>query len=214
MVQKLIDLPGLEFKGLMFFPGHLQVPEKERAELRVGVNEFLERALSKLETAGIPVSIVSGGSTPTAREGHLFFGVNEIRPGMYIFNDRNMVGVGIASVEDCALSVITTVVSTSVSGRAIIDGGSKTFSSDRHLAGDGKGFGIVKNDSDAELEQLSEEHGHLNIARSAHAYRVGERLAIIPNHVCSTVNMHNQIYGVRGERVETVWEVAGRGKVR
>lgn len=214
VVQRVVDLPGLEFKGLMFFPGHFQVPEKERAELRIGVNEFLERAVTKLERAGISVPIVSGGSTPTARECHLFFGVNEIRPGMYIFNDRNMVGVGIAGVEDCALSVITTVVSTSVSGRAIVDGGSKTFSSDRYLAGDGKGFGIVKIDPDAELEQLSEEHGHLNITRSSRRYRVGERLAIIPNHVCSTVNMHNQIYGIRGEQVETMWEVAGRGKVR
>lgn len=214
VVRQVVDLPGLEFKGLMFFPGNFQVLENERAELRVGVNEFLERVVAKLEGAGIAVPVVSGGSTPTAREGHLFFGVNEIRPGMYIFNDRNMVGVGIAGVDDCALSVITTVVSTSVSGRAIVDGGSKTFSSDRHLAGDGKGFGIIKGDPDAELEQLSEEHGHLNIARSTHGYRVGERLAIIPNHVCSTVNMHNQIYGVRGERVEAVWEVAGRGKVR
>lgn len=73
---------------------------------------------------------------------------------------------------------------------------------------------MVKTDPDAELEQLSEEHGHLNISTSSREYRVGERLAIIPNHVCSTVNMHNQIYGVRGERVETVWEVTGRGKVQ
>lgn len=214
VVRGIVDLPGLEFKGLMFFPGNFQVPEEERAELRVNVNEFLERSVSKLEAAGIAVPVVSGGSTPTARECHLFSGVNEIRPGMYIFNDRNMIGVGIAGVEDCALSVIATVVSTSVSGRAIVDGGSKTFSSDRHLAGDGKGFGIIKTDLDADLEQLSEEHGHLNITRSSHTYRVGERLAIIPNHVCSTVNMHNQVYGIRGEQVETVWEVAGRGKVR
>jgi D-serine deaminase-like pyridoxal phosphate-dependent protein len=214
VVQGVVDLPGLEFKGLMFFPGHFQVPETQRAEMRVGVNAFLERAVAKLEAAGIPVPVVSGGSTPTARECHLFSGVNEIRPGMYIFNDRNMVGVGIAGVEDCALSVVATVVSTSVSGRAIVDGGSKTFSSDRYLAGDGRGFGMIAGDPDAELEQLSEEHGHLNIGRSTHGYRVGERLAIIPNHVCSTINMHNHVYGIRGERVETVWEVAGRGKVR
>jgi len=214
VARSLADLPGVEFKGLMFFPGHLQVLEKERAELRVGVNDFLERAQARLAEAGLPATTVSGGSTPTARESHLFSGVNEIRPGMYIFNDRNIVGVGVAEIEDCALSVIATVVSTSVAGRAIIDGGSKTFSSDRHLAGDGRGFGIIKNDPDAELEQLSEEHGHLNIAASARKYRVGERLAIIPNHVCSTVNMHNRIYGVRGEQVETVWEVAGRGKVQ
>jgi len=73
---------------------------------------------------------------------------------------------------------------------------------------------MVRVDPDAEVERLSEEHGNLNISRSSREYRVGERLAIIPNHVCSTVNMHNRIYGVSGERVETVWEVAGRGKVQ
>ena len=214
VARAVADLPGLEFKGLMFFPGHLQVLEKERAELRAGVNDFLGASLAKLEDAGLRVDVVSGGSTPTAREGHLFTGVNEIRPGMYIFNDRNMVSVGVASIEDCALSVITTVVSTSVPGRAIVDAGSKTLSSDTHQVTGGKGFGMVKNDPDAEVERLSEEHGNLNIARSPRAYRVGERLEIIPNHVCTTVNMHNRIYGVRGERVETVWEVSGRGKVQ
>ena len=214
IARSVADLPGLEFKGLMFFPGHLQVPEKERAELRVAVNDFLSRALAQLENANLPVEIVSGGSTPTAREGHLFTGVNEIRPGMYIFNDRNMLAVGVASIEDCALSVVTTVVSTSVPGRAIVDAGSKTLSSDGHQAVDGRGFGMIKTDPDADVERLSEEHGNLNISRSTRTYRVGERLEIIPNHVCSTVNMHNQIYGVRGGRVESVWEVAGRGKVQ
>ena len=69
---------------------------------------------------------------------------------------------------------------------------------------------MIKTDPDAEVERLSEEHGNLNIARSTREYRVGERLEIIPNHVCSTVNMHNRIYGVSGGRVEAVWEVAGR----
>lgn len=214
LAQKVTDLPSLDFKGLMFFPGHLQVEEHARAELRAGVNDLLNRVLTKFEQSGLPIITVSGGSTPTALEGHLFSGVNEIRPGMYIFNDRNMVGVGVAGVADCALSVITTIVSTSVSGRAIIDAGSKTLSSDRYLAGDGSGFGMVKTDPETELDRLSEEHGHLNISRSMSTYRVGERLTIIPNHVCSTVNMHNQIYGVSGDRVETVWEVVARGKVQ
>lgn len=214
LAQKVDGLPKLEFNGLMFFPGHFQVPEQERAAMRVGVNDFLSRIQSKLQQTTLPLITISGGSTPTALESHLFVGVNETRPGMYIFNDRTMVGIGVAQEEDCALSVVTTVVSTSVSGRAIIDAGSKTLSSDRYPTGVGKGFGLIKSDSDAELEQLSEEHGHLNISRSMHKYRVGQRLTVIPNHVCSTVNMHNQIYGVRGDRVETVWEVAGRGKVQ
>ena len=214
IAQRVNELPGLDFKGLMFFPGHFQVTASERAALLPHVNDLLRDSLSALERAGISVTTVSGGSTPTAREGHLFHGVNEIRPGMYIFNDRNMVGIGIAQVEDCALSVLTTVVSTSVAGRAVIDGGSKTFANDRYQAGNGKGFGIVREDPDAELEALSEEHGHLNITNANYDYRVGERLTIIPNHCCSTVNMHDQIYGVRNGAVEVLWSIKGRGKVR
>lgn len=214
LAQKVDALPNLEFNGLMFFPGHFQVPEQERAALRVRVNDLLSRVQSKIKQSGLPLTTVSGGSTPTALESHLFVGVNETRPGMYIFNDRTMVGIGVAQEKDCALAVVTTIVSTSVSGRAIIDAGSKTLSSDRYPTGDGKGFALIREDAEAQLEQLSEEHGHLNISRSTRKYRVGQRLTVIPNHVCSTVNMHNQIYGVRGDQVETVWEVAGRGKVQ
>jgi len=140
--------------------------------------------------------------------------VNEVRPGTYIFNDRNTVAVSACTLDDCALSVVVTVVSTAVPGHAIIDGGSKTFSYDRFQGVDGSGFGIVKGDPAAVVERFSEEHGHMNIQRSERRYRVGDRLNIIPNHVCTTVNMHDEIYGVRGERVEEVWRVEGRGKVR
>jgi D-serine deaminase-like pyridoxal phosphate-dependent protein len=214
LAQKITTLPGLEFRGLMFFPGHFGVGPEQRSALRIQVNDFLNRSLETFARADLPLSIVSGGSTPTAYESSLFHGVNEVRPGMYIFNDRNTVGIDAASLEDCALSVIVTVVSTAVGGRAIVDGGSKTFSYDRYQAGDGRGYGLVKEDPVVEVERFSEEHGHLNVERSERRYRVGDRLSIIPNHVCTTVNMHDEIYGVRGDQVETVWRVEGRGKVR
>ena len=214
LAQKVSDLPNLDFNGLMFFPGHFQVPENERAAMRIGVNDFLGRIQDKFQRSGLPLTTISGGSTPTALESHLFLGVNETRPGMYIFNDRTMVGIGIAQEEDCALSVVTTVVSTSVSGGAIIDAGSKTLSSDRYPTGDGKGYGLIKEDQETVLEKLSEEHGHLNISRSRRKYFVGQRLTVIPNHVCATVNLHNHLYAISGDRVEEVWEVAGRGKVQ
>ena len=72
----------------------------------------------------------------------------------------------------------------------------------------------MKEDTAVEVERFSEEHGHLNVERSERRYRVGDRLSIIPNHVCTTVNMHDEIYGVRGDQVETVWRVEARGKVR
>jgi D-serine deaminase-like pyridoxal phosphate-dependent protein len=213
LAQTVASLPGLNFQGLMFFPGHFGVLPEERALLRNQVNELLDRGVETFDRGDLPIKVVCGGSTPTRYESDRFRGVNEVRPGTYIFNDRNTVGVAAASLDDCALSVLVTVVSTSVTGRAVIDGGSKTFSSDRYQAEDGRGFGLIKEDPAAEIERFSEEHGHLNLAQSDRKYTVGERLMVIPNHVCSTVNMHDEVYGVRGDQVETVWRVAARGKV-
>lgn len=214
LAKKITSLPGLEFKGLMFFPGHFGVLPEERSVLRTKVNELLDRVFEACAREQLQLSVVSGGSTPAAYESDFFHGVNEVRPGTYIFNDRNTVGVSAASLNDCALSVLVTVVSTGVPGHAVIDGGSKTFSSDRYQAEDGNGFGLVKEDHAAQIERLSEEHGHVNITRSERHYKVGDRLSVIPNHVCTTVNMHDEIYGIRGEQVEVVWRVEGRGKVR
>lgn len=214
LAQTIASLPGLNFQGLMFFPGHFGVDPEERAVLRAQVNELLDRYVETFARADMPVAVVSGGSTPSRYESDQFHGVNEIRPGTYIFNDRNTAGVSAAAVNECALSVLVTVVSTSVSGHAVIDGGSKTFSSDRYQAEHGRGFGLIKEDPAAEIERFSEEHGHINVSQSERRYSVGERLLVIPNHVCSTVNLHDEIYGVRGEEVETVWRVAARGKVR
>src|ERR1041384_6863419 len=125
LAQTITTLPGLEFRGLMFFPGHFGVGPEQRAALRIQVNDFLKRSLEVFERTSLPLSIISGGSTPTAYESGLFHGVNEVRPGMYIFNDRNTVAIDAASLDDCALSVLVTVVSTAVRGRAIVDGGSK-----------------------------------------------------------------------------------------
>jgi D-serine deaminase-like pyridoxal phosphate-dependent protein len=214
LAQKIVALPGLEFRGLMFFPGHMQVLPEQQETMRKPINALLSRTLAAFESARIPVAVVSGGSTPTACLAHEFTGVNEIRPGVYIFNDRNNLGLGVVEVQDCALSVVATVVSTAVSGKAIIDGGSKTFSSDRYFAGDGKGFGLIKGDERAQLEAMSEEHGNLNISQSSIRYRPGDRVEVIPNHVCSIINMHDEIYGVRAGSVETVWAVAARGALR
>ncbi|HSK64158.1 MAG TPA: alanine racemase, partial [Pyrinomonadaceae bacterium] len=112
LAQTVASLPGLDFRGLMFFPGHFGVAPEVRAVLRKQVNAYLDRCLETFERAGLPVRVVSGGSTPSRYESDRFHGVNEVRPGTYIFNDRNTVGVSAASLADCALSVLVTVVST------------------------------------------------------------------------------------------------------
>jgi D-serine deaminase-like pyridoxal phosphate-dependent protein len=213
-LHRIRELPGIEFKGVMFYPGHFLVGPFEREELLRQENRKLAGLLEEIKKAGISAPVVSGGGTPTAYMSHRFVGVNEIRAGTYIFNDMNTVGCEAASIEDCAVTVMTTVVSTSVSGKAIIDGGSKTFSSDRWLSGEQRGFGRVLEDPAIVFAAMSEEHGHFDLTNATRKFRVADRVRVIPNHVCATINMHDTIYGVDGDQVIAQWKVQGRGRVQ
>lgn len=213
-LAKTIDLlPGVSFAGLNLYPGHIWAPPADQLAPLREVAEKLAEILDRLYRSGFDCKVVSGGSTPTALQSHFVAGLTEIRPGTYVFNDRNTVGVGACSPSDCALRVLVTVVSNAVPGRAIIDGGSKTFSSDRWLSGTKEGFGSVVEYPEAVFEGMSEEHGHLNVSVCDQQPRIGERLSIIPNHVCACVNLHNRIWYHRNGEVEGFWEVAGRGCV-
>jgi D-serine deaminase-like pyridoxal phosphate-dependent protein len=213
-LAKTIDkLPGVRFAGLNFYPGHVWAAPADQSESLEKVSAIVAEVLDRLSRSGLPCEVVSGGSTPSAMQSHSVAGLTEIRPGTYVFNDRNTLNVGACSLADCALRVVATVVSTAVPGRAIIDGGTKTFSSDRLLSGTREGFGFIPEHPDVLFEAMSEEHGHLNIEASAQPFRVGDRLTILPNHVCACVNMHDRIFYHRNGTVEAVWQVAGRGRV-
>ena len=138
--------------------------------------------------------------------------MNEIRPGTYIFNDRNTWMSGACAFGDCAATILVTVVSTAVPGRMIVDGGSKTFSSDRCVAAEG--FGHLIDAPNAFFEKMNEEHGFVDARTSDRKWRVGEKVRVIPNHICVAVNLHERIYGCKGEEVVEVWEVEGRGKLQ
>ena len=127
---------------------------------------------------------------------------------------RNTCAAGACGLQDCAATVMCTVVSTSRPGQAIIDGGSKTFSSDRFTTPSEVTFGHVVDDPAAAFTKMNEEHGYMDVRRASRRWAVGDRLRVIPNHVCTAMNLHEKAYGVRGERVETAWEVAGRGKLQ
>jgi D-serine deaminase-like pyridoxal phosphate-dependent protein len=214
LAREIEGLRGLEFRGIMLYPGHIwSLPADQGAELSQ-VSELLEQVLHGLQRDGFKSEIVSGGSTPTARQSHQISGLTEIRPGTYIFNDRNTIGVGACGEEDCALRVHMTVVSTSVRGRVILDGGSKTLTSDRWLSGDRTGFGLIVGHPDAIIAGLSEEHGHVDITNSSWRPRVGDRVTVIPNHVCACVNLHDSLCCHRNGIVEQEFAVAGRGKIR
>jgi D-serine deaminase-like pyridoxal phosphate-dependent protein len=214
LAQCIMRLPNLDFLGFMFFPGHIRSAPSAQVALLEEIDARLREAQDVLYRSGTAVSVVSGGSTPTAGRSHVMKTVTEIRPGTYVFNDMNTVTMGATDLKKCALAVHATVVSTSVRGRAVIDAGSKTLSSDRLRGGEGRGYGYVVEHPEVELESMTEEHGHLDTSQSSHQFQVGERVSVIPNHVCTAVNLHNEIWGVRDGEVAEKWTVAGRGRVR
>ncbi len=214
LARKIEKLPGLEFRGLMTYFGNIWGNEEERRQEAKQVAERVQRALEAFAEARMSVEIVSGGSTPSAAFAHEIPGLTEIRPGTYCYNDLNTFYQGACRLEDCAARVVTTVVSTAVPGRAILDAGSKTLSSDPLRAGPQAGYGYVVEAPDAPLIKLNEEHGYLDTTNSPHPFRVGEVLSVIPNHVCTCVNMHDDVWLVRNERVVGCWRVAARGKIR
>ena len=124
------------------------------------------------------------------------------------------VAAGVAKLEDCAATILTTVVSTPTPDRIILDGGSKTFFSDPVRRTEDPTWGHIVEAPDARFYKMSEEHGFVDVSRSERKFRIGDRVRVIPNHVCVAVNMHETMYGVRGDVVEEVWPVKGRGKLQ
>jgi D-serine deaminase-like pyridoxal phosphate-dependent protein len=207
-------LPALDLRGIAFYPGHIKANNEEGLRAMDHLAEIVEQNVESWRREGLPAPVVSGGSTPTLFHSHRVKGLNEIRPGTYIFNDRNTVACGACAFEDCAAAVLVTIVSTARKNGFIIDGGSKTFSSDRLGTGADNHFGLIREAPEAKFFQMNEEHGYVDAGESAGRFRIGDRVTVIPNHICVAVNLHEQIYGVRGEEVEQVWRVEGRGKLQ
>jgi D-serine deaminase-like pyridoxal phosphate-dependent protein len=214
LIQEIRQMPGLRFNGIAFYPGQIRSMDEEGEQSLKNLAQTLEGILDALRKAGVEARIVSGGSTPTLFQSHRLPGLNEIRPGTYIFNDRNTALVGACSFEECAASVMVTVVSTAKPGQMIVDGGSKTFSSDGPAAGAPVSFGRVVDAPDAVFTKMNEEHGYVDLRRAGQKFNVGDRVRIIPNHVCVAMNLHEHVYGIRGNTVEHSWKVEGRGKLQ
>ena len=149
-----------------------------------------------LRESGHSIIDVSVGSTPTGLFAAEIDGVTEIRPGTYIFNDRMQAAYRVAELRDCAAAVIATVVSCPHEDLIVIDAGSKSLATDVQpntppLFLDG--FGAILDWPDAVLERMSEEHGMVRMP-SGHTLQVGDRIAVIPNHICSTLNLYNEAW--------------------
>jgi D-serine deaminase-like pyridoxal phosphate-dependent protein len=204
--------PSLEFRGIAFYPGHVRESvDDQDAKLRA-LRDALGEAIQRFEREGMSPSVVSGGSTPTLWRTHEITGVTEFRPGTYVYNDRTTAAIGACSWDDCALTVLATVVSTAVPGQAVIDAGTKALGREPVRGAEGEGFGQLLDRPEVLVQRMSEEHGVLDLSKSTWRPEVGERVRVIPNHVCIVVHLNDVVYGVRDGAIETSWPVAARGR--
>src|SRR5262249_45791243 len=200
LAQTAMKLGGLRFEGLMTFPNR-----------EPGTRAFLERALELFKGAGIAVPVVSGGGTPAIFTAQSIPQLTEHRAGTYISNARMVVASGTATWDDCAMRVRCTVVSRPTADRAILDAGTKVFTSDLYTV---TGYGHLLDYPNAAVVGLSEEHGVVDLSACRERPAVGDVVDVVPNHCCVVSNMVDEVYGVRNGTVEAVWPVAARGEVR
>jgi D-serine deaminase-like pyridoxal phosphate-dependent protein len=212
LAQHISRAPGLRLDGLMIYPGHVPGTGPTVEPALAAVDALVAETLGLFRRDGLAASIVSGGSTPTAYHSHKITGQTEIRPGTYIFNDMNCVHGGYVALEDCAARIVTTVVSTAVPGQFVLDAGSKTLTSDRCGPAPDSGHGCLLEYPDAKVVKLSEEHAQVDASKCAARPKVGERVTVIPNHICPCVNLQDRVWWHDAGEV-TPLPVEARGKV-
>jgi D-serine deaminase-like pyridoxal phosphate-dependent protein len=224
LVQRIVRLTGVTVIGLLTHAGHATraIAPDERDAIGRYEGDCVVTTKMLIEAAGVPIREVSVGSSATVRVSGRVPGVTEIRPGTYIFNDFMQMTVGACAEEDCALTVVSTVVSRPAPDRAIVDAGSKCLSSDFHRANSRMtGYGYVKGSGGGlTVARVSEEHGVIQLSEGwplsegQRPISIGDRIEIVPNHACGALNLWDTLVGVRDGDVEAVWPVLARGKVR
>lgn len=201
LAVKVSNTAGLRFAGVMTYPASEQTVT------------FVAALKPLLEAEGLSLPLVSGGGTPRAFHTHELGCVDELRVGTYIYHDRAMVAAGAATEDECALLVLATVISTPKPGHFILDSGTKTLTSD--LAGAaGPGYGKLIDYPEAVIERLTEEHGIVHIDPALPAPKLGEKVWILPNHVCPVSNLHDQVMVRHADGRIEAWDVSARGCTR
>jgi D-serine deaminase-like pyridoxal phosphate-dependent protein len=205
---------GVPVQGVTCFGGHIghRSDPAEITRLIRAESEILERMRASLDGAGFTDLVVSEGGTVPAGYLDAVTAATEIRPGTYIFNDVAIVQAKAATWDDCAAQVLTEVVSTPAPTRAVVDAGSKTLAGDGPIDGS---FGYIVERPDLKIERISEEHGVV-VRRDGGptGLKVGDRIHVVPNHVCTMINLHDEVVLADGDTVIGTLAVEARGTVR
>jgi D-serine deaminase-like pyridoxal phosphate-dependent protein len=212
LARRAADAQWLEFAGLAFYPGHIRQGVAEQDAALATLATQLGEAVEAFAAAGMRPAVVSGGSTPTLWRSHEMGPVTEIRPGTYVYNDRTTAVIGACDWDDCAFTVLATVVSTAVRGQAVIDAGVKSLGREPVRGAADEGFGALLDHPEVTVRSMSEEHGVLDLARTSWTPKVGDRVRVVPNHVCVAVHLFDEVVGVRDGAIEERWRVEARGR--
>lgn len=208
VLEEIAGLDGVRLEGIFTHEGQLARHGADRAARSAAGRAVGELMVDVAETArarGVAVDIVSVGSTPGAESAPVVSGITEMRPGTYVFGDDNQRAMGVIADEHCALSVHATVVSTQRGDPVIVDAGLKAMSNDGSVRSDGR-IG-TRIDGAGVLALGHEEHGFL---RGTDGLVVGDRVVLLPNHACGTVNMFSFAWVVQRGRIVDRWPVEAR----
>jgi D-serine deaminase-like pyridoxal phosphate-dependent protein len=200
---------GRESDGVFAHGGHAYAGADAVEEAAPAEVSSLAAAIEALQGAGLEASVVSAGSTPTA-DSAASGPINEIRPGTYLLGDRIQVALGGSPPDGVAIAIAATVVSTAVPGQVVIDAGAKTLTKD--LPDYLTGYGEIAGYPDAVIERVNDYHGVVRIAPGARAPKLGEIVAVIPNHACPVVDLHDSFVATRSGSVVGIWPVDARGR--
>lgn len=211
LAQWLEDHSGIWMVGIFTHEGQLYRSSGGMdVQAAIQVAETMRNTANAIRDLGISCELVSVGSTPGAPLLAPEAGIDELRPGVYVFNDVTQVRHG-GDRARCALTVLATVVSVRPDGVAIIDAGSKSMASDSPF--EDKTYGEIVDHPELVFKSVSEEHGHVGYT-GVPSIKVGDKIRIVPNHACTCVNMHDTLTLHRGDRVQAVLPIECRGKIQ
>ena len=224
LARSLAESKALEFDGILTHAGHSysgKTPQEIRKVAEQEQSAMLEFS-ERMKLKGINIPAISIGSTPSVTMAQGFKGIDEIRPGNYCFHDYTMVALGVCGVEDCAVSVLASVISHQPgASHFVTDAGALALSKDlgpTHLKND-MDMGTIFEDYEKKRLQahvhvraLSQEHGKViahGVEEIEGKFKVGDRVRILENHSCLTVPHFEKYYVVQNDEVMHEWKVLG-----
>jgi D-serine deaminase-like pyridoxal phosphate-dependent protein len=213
IVNQMRDFSGIRVIGVMTHEGQswMALEGTEREQIIKETSSTLADTAKELHALGFPCNEVSIGATPTAFHAKAAIGATEMRPGTYIFNDTNVLRHGVITQDNCAVTVLATVVGHPAKNRVILDVGSKTLSQDGAIDNDLKG--IILGKPAWQLVKLTEEHAIVHVGENDKVV-IGERVRIIPNHVCVVTNLVDQFVTLRGSAIIGTLKIEARGRTQ